>query len=69
MGMISCPYCNMEVSMTAVEVEDGCCPECGAMIISSSIFTEGQNDAYDEFDEGNINENREDDDIRKIDDY
>ena len=33
-----CPYCNMEVSESAIEAEDGCCPECGSMISASSSF-------------------------------
>ena len=57
MGMISCPYCNMEISLSAVEAEDGYCPECGAVITSSSIMTDGE----DEFDdlEGDTEEESE----------
>ena len=33
-----CPYCDVEISMSAVDAEDGFCPECGAVISSSSIF-------------------------------
>jgi len=33
-----CPYCNIEVSESAIEAEDGCCPECGAVISASSSF-------------------------------
>lgn len=33
-----CPYCNIEVSETAIEAEDGCCPECGSIISASSSF-------------------------------
>ena len=35
--MSKCPYCNMEVSESAIEVEDGCCPECGAMISAPDL--------------------------------
>jgi hypothetical protein len=28
----TCPYCNCEVRESAIEAEDGCCPECGAQI-------------------------------------
>lgn len=31
MGLI-CPYCDAEISERAIEAEDGCCPECGAVI-------------------------------------
>lgn len=33
-----CPYCNIEVSESAIEAEDGCCPECGSVISASSSF-------------------------------
>ena len=33
-----CPYCNMEVRESAIEAEDGCCPECGAQITAASSF-------------------------------
>lgn len=57
MGMISCPYCNMEISLSAVEAEDGYCPECGAVITSSSIMSDNE----DEFDdlEGDTEEETE----------
>ena len=45
-----CPYCNMEVRESAIEAEDGCCPECGAMIGASSSFLddpeENEDDLY-----------------------
>ncbi len=47
MGMISCPYCTMEISLSAVEAEDGYCPECGAVITSSSIMTDKEDDFDD----------------------
>ncbi|MFA6569007.1 MAG: hypothetical protein WCS96_12415 [Victivallales bacterium] len=47
MGMISCPYCNMEISLSAVEAEDGYCPECGAVITSSSIMSDSEDDFDD----------------------
>jgi transcription initiation factor TFIIIB Brf1 subunit/transcription initiation factor TFIIB len=49
MGMISCPYCTMEISLSAVEAEDGYCPECGAVITSSSIMTD-KDDDFDDLD-------------------
>ena len=36
MGTTVCPYCNIEVSESSIEAEDGCCPECGAMISTPS---------------------------------
>ena len=44
-----CPYCNIEVSESAIEAEDGCCPECGSVISASSSFV-GEDPS--EFDDG-----------------
>jgi len=33
-----CPYCEVEISMSAVDSEDGYCPECGVLIAAASIF-------------------------------
>ncbi|MCK5843965.1 MAG: hypothetical protein KAG97_04600 [Victivallales bacterium] len=33
-----CPYCEVEISMSAVDVEGGLCPKCGTIISSTSIF-------------------------------
>ncbi|QSH42527.1 hypothetical protein P0136_02270 [Lentisphaerota bacterium ZTH] len=46
-----CPYCNIEVSESMIEAEDGCCPECGSIISVSSIFSDGDTAAYDEGDD------------------
>ncbi len=55
-----CPYCNIEVSESAIEAEDGCCPECGSVISASSSFLGEEpaefddnlpEDLYDEFEE------------------
>ena len=42
-----CPYCNIEVSESAIEAEDGCCPECGSVISASSSFL-GEDLEYDD---------------------
>ena len=44
-----CPYCNIEVSESSIEAEDGCCPECGSVISASSSFL-GEDPS--EFDDG-----------------
>jgi hypothetical protein len=58
MGTI-CPYCNIEVDEAAIEIEDGCCPECGSVITMSSghdgegepaVFEEEEEDFFDEID-------------------
>ena len=33
-----CPYCDVEISMSSVDAEDGYCPECGTAISATSIF-------------------------------
>ncbi|MDR0931997.1 MAG: hypothetical protein LBM70_03135 [Victivallales bacterium] len=67
-----CPYCNIEVSESAIEAEDGCCPECGSVISASSSFLgedfseferDPDDDAlFDEFDD-------DEDDIFDHDDF
>ena len=55
--MTTCPYCNMEVSEKLIEAEDGCCPECGALIGTHSSFLDDEelemyeDDAQDVFSE------------------
>ena len=39
MGTI-CPYCNIEVDEASIELEDGCCPECGSIITISPLEDE-----------------------------
>jgi transcription initiation factor TFIIIB Brf1 subunit/transcription initiation factor TFIIB len=63
MGMISCPYCNMEISLSAVEAEDGYCPECGAVITSSSIMSDNNEDDFDD-----LEDTEEEETIDSIDD-
>ena len=49
--MSKCPYCNIEVKETAIEVEDGCCPECGAMIsVPDLAMCDDELEDEDEFD-------------------
>ena len=35
-----CPYCDVEITESAVEAEDGYCPECGVFLSASSIFND-----------------------------
>ena len=46
-----CPYCNIEVSESSIEAEDGCCPECGSVISATSSFL-GENEEFDEYEPG-----------------
>ena len=60
MAMI-CPYCDIEINEKQLEAEDGCCPECGALITVNTVITQDEDDEYDdEFD---------DDDFIRRDDY
>lgn len=45
-----CPYCDMEINEKQMEAEDGCCPECGALITAGNVLSE-DDDFYadDEF--------------------
>jgi len=43
-----CPYCEVEISMSAVDAEDGYCPECGSVISSSSIFDIDEDELVDD---------------------
>ena len=48
--MTTCPYCHMDVREKLIEDEDGCCPECGALLGTphSSFFDDEYADEYDE---------------------
>jgi len=48
--MSKCPYCNVEISETSIENEDGCCPECGALLSAPDLGM-GDDNREDEFDE------------------
>ena len=50
----TCPYCNIEVRESAIEAEDGCCPECGAQISGvRSLLDDPDGDYYDYEDDEN----------------
>ena len=60
MGLI-CPYCDAEISEREVEAEDGCCPECGALISATdAVEDEEENEDIDDDDEF-----EDDDDFRR----
>jgi hypothetical protein len=46
-----CPYCAIDINESAIEAEDGCCPECGAALPMRSLYDDDDIDDYDEFDE------------------
>ena len=39
-----CPYCEVEITVSAMDAEDGHCPECGSIIAASSIFQDEDED-------------------------
>ena len=46
---IKCPNCEAKVKVSDVEKEDGLCPECGQLLVSSSLASEFD-DGPDELD-------------------
>lgn len=69
--MTVCPYCNIEVRESAIEAEDGCCPECGSIISASNSFAMLSDD-YDDYEEKDIFDefdDEEDDDHYRRDEY
>ena len=59
--MTICRYCMAEVSEREIEAEDGCCPECGALLSAGGGYL-GDEDGYDDIDE------LEDDEFSYLDD-
>ena len=49
-NMTICRYCMAEVSEREIEAEDGCCPECGALLSAGGGYL-GDEDGYDDLDE------------------
>lgn len=64
-----CPYCNIEVSESAIEAEDGCCPECGSVISGPSdlMDSERELDEYGEY--GDFDDQDGDDDYIGDDEF
>ena len=59
-----CPYCNIEVSESSIEAEDGCCPECGSVISATSSFLGDDVDEYDDvLDEQDVFSDLEEDEL------
>ncbi len=59
-----CPYCDMEINEKQMEAEDGCCPECGALITAGNVLSDDE-DEYDEYED----EYGEDEDFDFDDDF
>lgn len=81
--IIICPYCDIEINDKLVEAEDGCCPECGALITAGNAisddeeefeseedgFSDEYDDALDENDQYDDLDDLDDDDFKDEDDY
>jgi hypothetical protein len=62
--VLICPYCDIEINETLIEQEDGCCPECGAIVTASTVISEEDEDEFaDEFDD------EDDRDVGKFEDF
>lgn len=68
MATTICPYCDTEVSEKEIEAEDGCCPECGAMLSAGSMYMDGDMDDYDPYEESDYLDD-DDDDLDREDAY
>lgn len=49
-----CPYCNIEVSESSIEAEDGCCPECGSIISATNSFLGDDPAEFEDIEEKDI---------------
>ena len=69
--VLICPYCDIEINESLIEQEDGCCPECGALITASTVISEDDEDEYeDEFDDDEDRENGKFDEYdEELDEY
>ena len=45
---IKCPHCECKVKVSDVEKEDGFCPECGQLVMASSLQNDFDNDLDEE---------------------
>ena len=50
MGII-CPFCNIESDESSIELEDGCCPECGSVITIPSLENDDDPAVFEEDEE------------------
>jgi len=58
---IKCPHCECKVLLSEVEKEDGLCPECGQLVLSSNLFDDFDDEEDIELDE--VEEHDFDDDL------
>lgn len=57
-----CPYCNSDVSEALIEAEDGCCPECGAVIGAPSLGLGDEDSSDGDYEDEDVFSDLEEDD-------
>lgn len=67
---IKCPHCECKVRVSDVEKEDGFCPECGQLVMASSLQNDYDQDDLDDedMDEFDDEYDTEDDDESDFED-
>lgn len=45
---IKCPHCECKVLLSEVEKEEGLCPECGQMLVASTLFDDFDDELDDD---------------------
>lgn len=69
---IKCPHCDCKVLLNEVEKDDGLCPECGQLVLSSSLFDDFDDEEdleLDEIEDDLDDDDDEDDDLSDEDDF
>ncbi len=65
-----CPYCDMEINEKQMEAEDGCCPECGALITAGNVLNDDDDDEFgDDDDEFGDDYGDDDDEFADLDEF
>ena len=64
-----CPQCDSEINEKQMEAEDGCCPECGALITAGNVLNDDEDEFYDDEDEFGDDEFGDEDEFGDLDDF
>jgi len=59
---IKCPHCECKVLLSEVEKEEGMCPECGQMLVASTLFNDFDDEIEDDMDMDDTEKDEEYDD-------
>ena len=57
-----CPYCESKVRMSDVDDNDGTCPECGAPLLGSTLFSPPEDEDFEGDEEGFFMDDEEEED-------